>query len=870
MPTLVSKVLTAGNLTGSNNFLSVINTANAFVISGTVNAALTTNYIGSPSFVGAGETLTAFGLEISGVAVTTGITINIRLLNISTSTQYNYTYAADLVTTGGRGWNYFALEGDGVVLTAGDSWQILIASNVINRVYLMRGGTVGSWNRMFVTNSDATVASGDTLYLGGRLLTAGSVSNTSIVLDSSVSLENLIINNGASLNWTANNLTLTLSGNLILFPGSSFTVGTSLNPVSGLIEFATTALGQDAFSAFGPCIFNIYGTDISSDYYIDLASTANAGQANAVLASAPDWVNGQLVTYTSSRTTIASEIRTVSSVSGNTVTNTTNFANTHDVRVVGTYAQVQDTAKACLMNRGFVVANTTASSGSWYGSIYGAVTCNWDNVFFRDFGANVTAAGIVPSKFGWMVDITTGGSFTVDNCSFFIAAQTNVGVINSENSSARLGTTYTITNCLAVFRTGTTGFLIRNGAPGSDTIINNCIMISTTANNGGYLYYARTLNSANVSMDNCYSYGSTYTVYRVESSGISLGSFSMTNCFSIGQGFYFGSPIYPTSNANPFVVGNTTISNCVAINRLGSGVGAAFQLSGLINTYHTIDSCKFVGFNRYLFPAQTVEPGTLFNNCIFEDDAATGSQTQILVGTNSRPNVAFKNCYFSTTFLNQSFIVLNWVNLPVYSGGSFSFKDCSFNGNGDQFVPSSSLRFFNGFNASLENCLFRDTANTITRNYVMMGTATVSADTFSGSGASVALTPYSINETTFPFNYQFLLPTKEANFTVNFKTKAYGLNGIVRAYIRNAFGIISQSTLTVSSSWDSQSIAVSTGGPYTELLNLTIELTGTAGYLVIDAITVGSTSGIIGESGKYAFLDTSGSAVAAETSHLFC
>ena len=867
MPTLVSKIVTNANITDSNNFLSVVTSTNALQTTGLVSAGATGTFIGTPSITGAGETITAIGLESSGVGVLTGVTITLRMRNVTDGINIDYVYDASLLTTGGRAWHFFSL-GDGLVLTAGKTWSLQIAANIASRVFLLRAPTAGDWNRIFVTDADATLAPSDTVYIGGRLSTEGSIANTSMIVDSSLSLTSLIVTNGGSLNWTANNLTLTLAGNLLVFSGSSFTIGTALSPVAGLIEFSNTIMGEDAFSVYGPSTFNIYGTDVSSNYVIDLAETANSGQADAVLASAPDWVNGQLVTYTSSRTTIASETRTVSSVSGNTVTNTTNFSNIHDVRVVGTYSPVQDTAKACLMNRGFVVANASAATGSWYGSVYGDVTCNWDTVFFRDFGANVTASGIVPSKFGWTVDITSGGSFTVDNCSFFIINQTNVSAINSENSAVRLGTTYTITNCLAVFRTSVTGFLIRNGAPGSNTILNNCIMISTTINNGGYLYYARLNNGANVSMDNCYSYGSLYTVYRTEASTIVLGTFTMSNCFSVGLGFYYGGNIYTTSGVNPFVIGDTTISNCIAINRIGTSGPAAFNVGGIINTYHTIDSCKFIGFNRYHYGTHVVEPGTLFTNCIFEDDTVT-SQNSILVGTNASPNVAFENCYFYTTLINQSFVTLNWTNIPIYSSGRFLFKDCSFNGDGSQFVTLASLRFFNGYNASLENCLFRDTGDTITRTYVKMGTATVSNDTFSGSGSSVALTPYSVNEPAFPFNYQFLLPTKETDFTINFKTKSYGLDGTVTAYVRNAFGVVAQSTLTVSSDWDSQSIVVSTGGSYTESLKLTIELTGTTGYLVIDDVTVGSTSGIVGDSGRYAFLNTS-SGAASETSHLFC
>lgn len=864
MALLVSKALTNADIMGSNNYLSVITTAGALQLGGIYAYPANTATAASSTFVGAGETVTAIGIQIAGWSGVSGLTLTLSVLNATDGVgNQSFTYPASLLV-GAPGWCFFSLGEGGKVFTAGKAWrwQLTINSGIGN-LWLMRGTVAGDWNRIYVTNTEVTPTTTDELYLGGRLIPnpVGIMQPTSMAINNSISLAGLNINNGATLRWTANNLSLSCSGSISVNPGSEFTIGTPEAPVNGSIEFVNgTSLGLNGFNANGPCIFNIYGADVSSNYVIDLASTANSGQANAVLTSAPDWVAGQEIAYTSSRASNASEVRTVSSVSSNTVTSTTNFTNIHDVRTVGTYSPVPDVAKACLMNRGFVVRNATGSTGSWYGILYGPVTCNWDNVFFRDQGANAA------SKTGWVVDVTIGGSFIIDNCSFYPSTQLNVACITSENNNSRLSTSYTITNCLYVSRVANNAFLVINGALGANTTVSGCIAICTTLNSAGYAFYTRATSSGNMNISNCFAYGFPAFISRNESSATGVGAITVDSCLSVGAGFYAAANVYSSA---AFVLNSTTISNCIAINRILTNAQAAVIFSGITSVTHTISSCKFIGFYRYYYNAGSLEAGTTFDNCVFEDDTIASGYA-MLVGAAGRSNAAFKNCYFSTNFANQSFLALNWTNLPLYSEGKFYFKDCSFNGNGSQFVATTSLKYFAGFAATLENCTFRTDGITLDRNYVKMGTATVSTDTFSGTGKSIALTPYSINEATYPFRHQFLLPTTATSVTINFKTKSYGLNGTVKAYVENAFGVIAQSTLTVSSGWDSQSITVTGLTAYTEILNLTIELTGTSGYLVVDDVEVTNASGIISDGSKYAFLNLTSGGGPSETSHLFC
>jgi hypothetical protein len=871
MAFLVSKpALTDADIMGSNNYLSVITTAGALQIGGLYPYPINTASTPSPTFVGAGETVTAIGIHIGGWSGAPGLTVSLNVQNATDGVgNETFTYPASLLA-GARGWCFFSLGEGGKVFTAGKAWRWqLVINSAVGNLWVMRGNGSGEWDRIYVTNTEVTPTSADILYLGGRLIPnpVGILQPISMTINNSTSLAGLYINNGASLRWTANNLTLTNSGSISVNPGSEFTIGTPEAPVNGSIDFVNgTSFGLNAFTAYGPCTFNIYGADVSSNYVIDLASTANSGQANAVLASAPDWVAGQEVAYTSSRASNASEVRTVSSVSSNTVTSTTNFTNIHDVRTVGTYSPVPDVAKACLMNRGFVFRNAAGSTGSWYGNLFGPVTCNWDNVFFRDIGANFGATSTATSRNGWIVDITAGGSFIIDNCSFYPSTQLNVACIISENNNSRLSTDYTITNCLYVSRVANNAFLVINGALGANTTVSGCIAICTTLNSAGYAFYTRATSSGNMNISNCFAYGFPAFISRNESSATGVGAITVDSCLSVGAGFYAAANVYSSA---AFVLNSTTISNCIAINRILTNAQAAVIFSGITSVAHTISACKFIGFYRYYYNAGSLEAGTIFNDCVFEDDTIA-SGTQILVGAAGRSNAAFKGCYFSTNFANQSFIVLNWTNLPLYSEGKFYFKDCSFNGDGGQFVATTSLKYFAGFAATLENCTFRTGGTTLNRNYVKMGTATVSTDTFSGTGKSIALTPYSINEATYPFRHQFLLPTTATSVTINFKTKSYGLNGTVKAYVENTFGVVAQSTLTVSSGWDSQSITVTGLTAYTEILNLTIELTGTSGYLVVDDVEVTNASGIISDGGKYAFLNLTSGGGPSETSHLFC
>lgn len=871
MATLISKIVTDGAFSGSN-YTTAITTTNALQTAGLTNQAVTTTPTGHLTFVGSNETVTAVGLELGAVGVLTGVTFTIRLVNSTDAiTVGTYTYDATLLTTGGRGWHFFSF-GSGVVLTAGKNWQVQVSANISSRITLLRN-TTSDWNRIFVTDVSAAPATNDAVYFAGRINTDGTLTPTSLYYDASITLQNFYINNGATITWTTDGLALTLTGGFKVNPGSTFQVGTPSVGVTGSIQFSNASFGANPFTAYGPCNLNIYGSDISSNYNIPLASTANSGQALAVVSSAPDagWAPGASVVYTGSRTHGGCEIRTISSVSGTTIIAVGNFTKIHDVRTVGTNVVINDTAKACLIDRGFIVKNASGATGSWYGSMQGVITSNLKNVCFRDQGANVAASGNTPSKYGMIVEITDGGTFIVDNCSFLTnTTQAGLHALGTENSNTRLCTDYNISNSLFVlgFINNTAYGILSNNQAGKTTTLTNCIFTCQATN---ILYpvahYVRQYHAGNISISNCEYYGFLYTYQfsLLTSTGAPVGNVTIDNskfiaCITPFYMQYFYSQSFSS-------IGNIRVTNCEFTNRVYPG--NVWQLIGnqVYNCLIYMDNCKMVGFVRFLASQVNYLREAFFTNCQYEEDGSQTSLGPIRLQASSPNNYYnFYNCAFYSTY--PSIVSLDWSNLPFYSKGQLNFKNCYFNKTRANFTDATSQKYFGDIVCDLDNCTFTDTS--YTGVFSRMGDAYFTNDTFTGSGSAVALRPIAGNEASAPFSFSFLLPTNNQALTVTFKTKSYSLNAPLSARIIDKYQTLHEQVVNISSGWDSQTITKTVSG-YNQALTLQFVTSATSGYVVIDNISVPNTNTLLlAETQGLYLTSTGGGGGGGETSFTFC
>jgi len=883
MAILISNTVTGGL---TSNFSSGISTANALQITGTTTAALTASFVTHTAFAGGGETLEAVGLEVVAVGDLTNVTTTLRLTNATDAVNTDYVYTGNLLTTGGRGWNFFRL-GTGQVLTAGKNWQVQVAANIGSRISLLRTATAGDWNRIFVASGNFSPISGDSLYIGGRLETTGAfpatgrVTQSSIAIDSSLNLQNFSVVNGGTARWTGDGYTMGVSGNLLVTNGGTFNIGASGSGVSGRIEFVNTTAGQNFLGVYGPCDFNIYGNDVASEYNLYLSGTANAGQALATISgtgSLPSgWVSGRSILYTSTRGYGNTDVRTINSVSSRTITNSSNFTYTHDVRSFGTQVPIPDIARACMLDRGFVIGNRSTSAGSWFMGLFNTARCNFTNTFFRNQGAAVAAAGLLPSKYGIVTELIDGGILNFDNCSFSGSA-TNPGIaIYGEGNSTRLNPDINIKNSTMVFGGGgnVTYVIAPSLGVGKTFLLENCIVaLTSTSTSSPFLIYStdRPYHAGNVTTKNCEIYGipSTFFSQHASTVGTALGNvlFQDTKIFTCGSCLNLANHHI---NNSVYSIGNITIDGCSFLGRIANGNFFYPNNLGYIFTPIYIKNCKVNGVAYPFYYFTRYMRGVYVDNCSFEDDAGVTPVNFLTTQSNSPINKGyFNNC---SIYSNATNIYNNTNTSSAFQGdGEFYFKNTYFNKTLNNFMSQTNMRFLGDYKFGFDNCTFSGDA-TYNGSLTRMCRAVESSVSEIAGGTSILISP-SGNQTGLPMTYDIILPTLSTNSNVTFKTRSSGLNATLTGRVVNKFGTISETGLTISSNWDAQTLALPTG-TYNDLVKLQFTTIATTGSFFIDQVTVSSSGvGLVDTSAIYLQTSSTGGggtgSSPAPSSYLFC
>lgn len=882
MAILISNTIT-GSLT--SGFSSGISTVNALQITGTTTAALTTGFTGHTAFTGLGQTLTSIGLEVIAVGDLSGVTTTLRLRNVTDAINTDYVYRSEFLTTGGRGWNFFDI-GTGQILTSGKTWQVQVAASTASRVSLLRTATVGDWNRIFVASGNISPISGDSLYIAGRIEPTGVITSTGflspseITVDSSLNLQDFYVVNGGTAKWTGNGYTMGLSGNLLVTNGATLNIGASGSGISGAIEFVNTTAGQNFLGVYGPCDFNIYGNDVASEYNLYLSGTANASQALATISgtgSLPSgWVSGRSILYTSTRGYGNTDVRTINSVSSRTITSSSNFTYTHDVRSFGTQVPIADTARACMLDRGFVVGNRSISSGSWFMGLFNTARCNFTNTFFRNQGAAVNAAGLLPSKYGIVTELIDGGILNFDNCSFSGSA-TNPGIpILSEPSSTRFNPDINIRNSTMVF--GTSNFITYvvgpNQAVGKTFLFENCIitLASTNASSSFLIYSTDRLNHAgNVTIKNCEIYGipSTFFSQYNSTTASALGNILFENT----KVFTFGSFLNLSNHLinNSYSIGNITVDGCSFLGRIANGNFFFPNNLGYVFTPIYIRNCKVNGVAYPFYYYTRYMRGVYVDNCSFEDDAGVTPFGLITMQNGSAINKGyFNNC---SIYTNATNIFTNGNTTSAFqSDGEFYFKNSYLNRSLNNFMSLANMRLMGDYKFGFDNCTFSGDA-TYNGSLTRMCRAVESSVSEIAGGTSILISP-SGNQTGLPMTYDIILPTLATNSNVTFKTRSSGLNATLTGRVVNKFGTISETGLTISSNWDAQTLALPTG-TYNDLVKLQLTTTASSGSFFIDQVTVSSSGvGMVDTSAIYLQTSSTGGGgtgfTPAPSSYLFC
>lgn len=809
--------------------------ADALQVSGVTALAVSASFVGGSIITGSGETVTAVGFKISSVGVLTGVTLTVRV--IVAGVNSDTTIDATRLTTSGNGWHFITLATP-VVMTAAATCGIQFSASTASRVTLLRDTATGNnnWNKILVLNDSVAPSTNDTLYIAGRITSTGG-SNTlvtsTIVMDSTFTATSLFVGNGGIFDWTTNSLTFTVAGNWGVYAGGSLTWGRSGTRLTGTFAVNASSAAQFLMEWLDGATIAIYGTVISNDFVIPLTSTAASGQAHALLAATPDWTAGQQVVYSSSAAQGNCELMTISSRSTNDITHTGNFSFNHHVRartgtVSGTVV-IQEVAKACLLERGFTF--TCSGAGSWYGTIYGAVAVTLQDVSFQKYGSSTAA------KLGLYVEVTTGGSFTADNCSFQVHSLASSSCIPC--GVVRINVGYTITNCLFVNAAGalaSTHAINLNTQTSSTNTITDCMFLGRSTSAGGTAVYFLNDYAGSTTMSGCEIWGFSVGLNFSTSTALSAGTNSFTSCA-------FWACLYAVELTNLYtaaansVVGSITLQSCTCVSAITASL-FLYAESALYyqQNIHVID-CDVLGVRNLVWVSVLNALLIEFRDCTCEDLTAAVTGVVFLDILRSG-RLSLINCDFRTaaTYLVSYTTTSGYP--PYYGGALIDFTDLVTN------VAASNLMHVGRQPVMGDHAITvcNSTMNSVSVPYlgrVQGGAITTTTSTYSGTGTCPRLTPDSTNPTSNPFRFSAVIPKLAAAYTVSFKTKRdASLNGVVTAKLYDRGKLLTSSVLTVSASWDAQSVPVSGATVRASYPTLVLEFTGTAGYLDVDTISV--------------------------------
>lgn len=401
----------SGDFTAAATWATV--DATSLLDSEAASTASTTSYVASSTFTPGAITIDGIAVKVALRSSTTG-TMSVRLatggvLVAGTEITIN---VADIdagiaAAQNTQGWYLFKFAAP-VLLLGSTAYTVDIKTSTNATVTLFRNATAGNWSRMLRTTTTGAPAAGDTLHVIGELTGAGTGTTHTVDMDSTASTDYgpgtdgvvaLTVGKRGTLQYkyaASTNYYLKLSGNLVVYSGGTFTIGTVANPIprtsTAVLEFDPVATGGMGLDIRGGCTVTMQGLSRSSGKNVPwclLNADAAAAATSLTVDRDTGWLNGdEIVIASTSRTPGDSEGRTLNADAGATsLSVSAGLTNAHG----GTAPVV---AEVINLTRNVIVRSSDSSKMAWMnvgqGSSATAVTMDVDWVRFRYLGSGVT------------------------------------------------------------------------------------------------------------------------------------------------------------------------------------------------------------------------------------------------------------------------------------------------------------------------------------------------------------------------------------------------------------------------------------------------------------------------------------------------
>lgn len=611
MAMLISRA--TGNFTSSSTWGVADSATGSQLSNPSVMTATTSSYVYSSAFTGTnGKVCDGVALFIRRVNTLGTFTVALSDDNGVTATRSVTVDTTDLSVT--ESWVFFKF-GSTLTLDGGTDYRIGVVSSSAGSVNVCRDATAGNWGRIISTTDTAAPAAGDTMLIVGEWTGAGASTAYTVTMDNTAATDfgtsatsgtpgqtnpstfnGIQIGQNGTLSWgtaSATDYYLKLSGNLVVWSGGTYNMGTVATPCP---RDSTMYLQLDcvAVADFGLLVMNsgtcniqgqsrTAGKDIA---WCRLAADAAANATSLTVDADTGWLdNDQIAVTSTTRTITQSEAGFLNGAAGASTLTVDGFGGTAGGLGFAHDGVAPFRAEVMLLTRNVRISGNASGLNAYV--LIGISACDFDWAEFFWLGSG--SAGRRGIEYG-NANPTTGGNVNIQYCSirnsgrFFFVLGGGGGIcvfsnntcwnsthgINFSNAS---GATVTCNNniislcttdpCITAVRFGTfennivsssllNGFLFSGGsgqgAPAS--FINNEVHSCTGS---AFLMYV-TLN-ASVVCDNLYA-------WRCAGAGITapqaLADLTINN--STITGCATGLTVSTTSNGPQVTLNNVVMS----------------------------------------------------------------------------------------------------------------------------------------------------------------------------------------------------------------------------------------------------------------------------------------------------------------------
>lgn len=463
---------------GSNNFSSSNSWYSAETLSASIAGATASTV---PTSAGASSDSAAF---TPGVITTDGIVINIASISATptgtlTVTLRNATSSTDVASvtvnisdlhaltsnTAPGSWHFFKFSSPQTLLGV-TNYKVRLVSSNSNQV-ICYGGASNDWNRLLRTNTAATPAATDRLFIQGEYTGAGTSNALTITNDinSTTSYGEIDISDRATMSdQVASTSSLRVGGMFYVWPGGTHNRQPN-SGVSSTLEMDCASAVQFGYVCYGTATWA--GTNKSKSWSL-LNADASAGATSLTITDSvgTNWLSGDTLVITSTTRTVGDlETKTTTGAGSGTSIPVNALTNAH-----GGNNSTSVQAEIGNLTRSVLFQTVTAANPTYiFIGTVAVVSITWSQIL------NIGSA--TANKRGIDVQVTTG-SCTIQNCAIWnsTTAASSRGVYISGASSNNI----TIDNNVIYNLSGTC--ITIDATSGASNLITNNLLATSVSN----------------------------------------------------------------------------------------------------------------------------------------------------------------------------------------------------------------------------------------------------------------------------------------------------------------------------------------------------------------------------------------------------